>query len=518
MTLEWLIGIPLVAAIINLFLRERQEEWTRWISLVALSIDLILVVSLWLTGVADTKGSGAWIAQSERVWIPQLGVSFRLGMDGLSLVMVLLTLFLGLASVICSWTEITDGVAFFHFNLMAVLTGILGVFLALDLFLFAFFWELMLVPMYFLIGLWGHENRRYAAFKFFIFTQAGGLLLLAGIIMLYFAHAAATGIYTFSYFDLLGTSMSQRAAMLVMLCFFLAFAVKLPVVPLHTWLPDAHTEAPTAGSVILAGLLLKTGAYGLIRFVVPLFPSAAVQFAGIANTLAVVGILYGAILAFAQTDLKRLVAYTSISHLGFVLLGVFAGTELALQGAVMQMVCHGISTGALFMLVGMLQERTGTRDMDRLGGLWAVVPRLSGIALVFALASLGLPGLGNFVGEFTVLLGTYQTYPSMAVPAAAGLVFAAIYALRIMRRVFFGPLTIESRIPDVSARESALMAALVAAIVWLGVYPQPVFNLTVRSVEAVVRNESGEGHQIRARSKNEAKAIEAFLSLRGDGR
>jgi NADH-quinone oxidoreductase subunit M len=286
-------------------------------------------------------------------------------------------------------------VGLFHLNLMLVLAGVTGVFLALDLFLFYFFWELMLVPMYFLIDLWGHENRHYAAIKFFLFTQLSGLLMLLAILGLHFLHKEATGEATFDYTKLLHTPMGSTAQMLLMLGFFGAFAVKLPAVPFHTWLPDAHTEAPTAGSVILAGLLLKTGAYGMIRFVVPLFPEAAAVFAPIAMTVGVIGIVYGAILAFAQTDLKRLVAYTSVSHLGFVLLGIFVWNKLALQGAVMQMICHGLSTGALFIIVGELQDRIHTRDMRRMGGLWTVAPRMGAVAMFFAMASLGLPGLGT---------------------------------------------------------------------------------------------------------------------------
>jgi NADH-quinone oxidoreductase subunit M len=350
------------------------------------------------------------------------------------------------------------------------------VFLAVDLILFYFFWEIMLVPMYLLIGIWGHENRIYAAIKFFIFTQAGGLAMLAAIIGLYYVHGAGTGTYTFDYFELLGTSMAPTMSLAIMLGFFIAFAVKLPAVPLHVWLADAHTEAPTAGSVILAGLLLKTGGYGLIRFVVPLFPDAAREFAPVAMILGVVGILYGAILAFAQEDFKRLVAYSSVSHLGFVLLGVFALNHLALQGAVVQMISHGITTGALFILVGMLQERIHTRDMNRMGGLWSTVPIMGGITLVFALASLGIPGLGNFVGEFLVLIGTYQADPRMAVPAAAGLVLAAVYCLWMIRRVFSGPKREDWKIPDLSVRELVLTGTMVALIVSLGLYPQPVLS------------------------------------------
>jgi NADH-quinone oxidoreductase subunit M len=322
----------------------------------------------------------------------------------------------------------------------------------------------------------------YAAVKFFLFTQLSGLLMLIAILALYFAHYRSTGVYTFEYADLLHTTLTPHAAMWIMLGFFIAFAVKLPMIPFHTWLADAHTQAPTAGSVILAGLLLKTGAYGLIRFVLPLFPGAAREFAPVAMTLAVVGILYGAILSFGQTDLKRLVAYTSISHLGFVLLGIFAANALALQGALMTMLCHGISTGALFILVGALQQRTHTREMDSMGGLWATVPRLSGAALFFALASLGLPGLGDFIGEFLVLIGTYQVNIAMAAVAAIGVLAATFYALRFVQRVFQGPNSHAWQLPDLAVREGVMLSAMMALLLWLGLYPQPVFRLFTQAV------------------------------------
>jgi NADH-quinone oxidoreductase subunit M len=375
---------------------------------------------------------------------------------------------------------------------MWILAGIVGVFLALDLFLFYFFWELMLVPMYFLISIWGHENRICASYKFFIFTQASGLLMFIAILGLYFIHGRATGVYTFDYAQLLGTPMPASTAMWLMLGFFVAFAVKLPAVPVHTWLPDAHTEAPTAGSVILAGLLLKTGAYGLLRFVLPLFPNAAHTFAPVAMTLGVIGILYGAVLAFAQTDLKRLVAYTSVSHLGFVLLGVFAWNELALQGAVMQMLCHGISTGALFIIAGALQERIHTRDMDRMGGLWAAAPRMGGAALFFALASLGLPGLGNFVGEFLVLIGTYRVSAVLTAIAAFGLIVATIYSLWIIQRVFHGEKKVKVVIADLSAREMIVMLAMIVSLVWLGLYPQTVLTTAKQSLDALQKSASAQ--------------------------
>jgi len=324
--------------------------------------------------------------------------------------------------------------------------------------------------------MWGHERRIYAAVKFFIFTQISGLLMLVAIVALYFVHGRATGAYTFDYVRLVGTRLEPATAWWLMLGFFGAFAVKLPVVPVHTWLPDAHTEAPTAGSVVLASLLLKTGAYGLLRFVLPLFHDATAAFAPIAIGLGVAGILYGAVLAFGQTDLKRLVAYTSVSHMGFVLVGVFAGTTLALQGAVLQILCHGISTGALFILVGALQERTHTRDMDRLGGLWATVPRMGGLTMFFGLGAMGLPGLGNFVAEFLVLLGTYRVSPVATALASIGLIISTVYALWMIQGAFQGREREAIRMRDLGPREMTIATALVVVLVWLGIYPQPVVD------------------------------------------
>jgi len=478
MILVWLIIVPAIAGLLAWSMGRRHPRWSRWISLIALAVNLILALTL-LMRYADlvsiTPGR-SWLVEINLTWIPQLGISFHLAVDGLSLVLVLLTAFLGLTAVGSAWKEIKERVGFFYFNLMWVLAGITGVFLALDLFLFYFFWEMMLVPMYFIIAIWGHENRIYAAVKFFLFTQISGLLMLVAIIGLYFIHGRSSGVYTFNYLQLLGTAMPAPTAMLLMLGFLIAFVVKLPAFPLHTWLPDAHTEAPTPGSVILAGLLLKTGAYGLMRFVVPLFPQAAFEFAPIAIILGITGILYGALLAFSQADLKRMVAYTSVSHMGFVLLGVFVWNELALKGVVLQILCHGISTGALFILVGAIQERIHTRDMHRMGGLWATIPRLAGVTLIFALASLGLPGLGNFVSEILILFGTYRESVLAAVLATLGLISATVYALWMIQVAFHGPNKEGWKLPDLSGRETALMGAMIIAILWLGLYPQPVFK------------------------------------------
>ncbi|MDI3461670.1 MAG: NADH-ubiquinone oxidoreductase chain M [Nitrospira sp.] len=485
MILVWLIVLLLAAGPAAWMLERRGSQWPRWIALGALAIDLVLALTLWTERetAVSLSNQGVWLADLRIPWIPRFGITFHLALDGLSLLLVLLTVFLGVTAVVASWTEIRERVGFFHFNLLWVLAGVLGVFLAMDLFAFFVFWEVMLVPMYFLISVWGHEHRMYAAVKFFIFTQAGSLLMLIAILGLTFIHAQQTGVVTFDYQQLLGTTMDQTVALWLMLGFFAAFAVKLPAVPLHAWLPDAHTEAPTGGSVILAGLLLKTGAYGLIRFAVPLFPDAAQAFAPVAMVLGMVGILYGAVLAFAQTDLKRLVAYSSISHLGFVLLGVFSWNAVALEGAVMQMLAHGITTGALFILAGALQERLGTRDMRRMGGLWTTVPRFGAITLVFSIASLGLPGSGNFLGEFLVLLGSYRANVLVTVLAALGLVAAVIYSLAIMQRIFHGPADESWTAPDLSTRYLFTLGAMIAVQVWLGLYPQPVLDTAGQALQ-----------------------------------
>jgi NADH-quinone oxidoreductase subunit M len=473
MILVYLIVVLLAGAFLALIAGNRSTIWPRIISLAALFIDSILIISCFMQPMgADRK----WLIDFKADWIPAFGISFHLALDGLSLLMLALTFFIGILAILISWKEIKEKVGFFHFNLLMILAGIAGVFLSLDLFLFYFFWELMLVPMYFLIGIWGHENRTAASYKFFLYTQASGLLMFISILALYFVHGHNSGSYSFDYLQLLGTEMSPLISMPIMLGFLAAFLVKLPVVPLHNWLPDAHTEAPTAGSLILAGLLLKTGAYGLLRFVVPLFPSSSITFAPFGMTLGVIGILYGAKLAFAQTDLKRLVAYTSVSHMGFVILGIFAFNEIAYQGVVMQMIAHGISTGALFIMVGQLYERIHTRDLNKMGGLWEKVPVMGAVGLIFSMASLGLPGLGNFIAELLILTGAYKANILFTCLASAGLIAATIYSLRIVQKVFFGHINNYREITDLTTREKIVSASLVIAIVWLGLFPKPVFD------------------------------------------
>ncbi len=477
-----LVLLPLAGGVISWGLARAAPDAARGVALATLAVGLAASSWLWLAG-AGGETTGRWLAEIEWPWIPAWGIEFHLAVDGLSLVLVVLTFFLGLIAVGISWREIDEQVGFFHFNVLWLLSGVVGVFLALDLVLFYFFWELMLVPMYYVIGIWGHERRVYAALKFFIFTQASGLLMLLAILGLAVAHLEATGTLTFGYLDLLGTELAAPWSMLFMLGFFIAFAVKLPAIGLHTWLPDAHTEAPTGGSVLLAGLLLKTGAYGLIRFAVPLFPDAAAEFAPVGMILGAAGVVYGAVLAFSQNDAKRLVAYTSVSHLGFVLLAVYAWNVYALQGAVMEMLCHGISTGALFMIVGRLQKRLGTRRLDEMSGLWEQFPKFGAVTLFFALASLGLPGLGNFVAEFLALLGAFRVDVAVTAVAVFGLVAATVYALWLVQQTFHGPVDEQLRGPDLTGSELAMFGAMMAVLIWLGLYPQPVLELVETAIE-----------------------------------
>ena len=488
MSLVLLIVIPLAAGLLAWFSGRFHAKAPFWISFIGLLADLVIGISIWAgspSTLIPTATGNHWIMMLNAEWIPQFGISLHLGLDGLSLVLVLLTAFIGLMAVISSWSEISERTGFFYANLMFIEAGILGVFLSLDLFLFYFCWELMLVPMYFLISIWGHENRSYASVKFFIFTQASGLLMFVSILGLYFAHGQATGIYTFDYTQLLGTRLSTTASLWLMAGFAIAFAVKLPVVPFHTWLADAHTEAPTAGSIILAGLLLKTGAYGFLRFVLPLFPEAASMLAYPAMIAGTVSILYGASLAFAQTDLKRLVAYTSISHMGFVLIGIFAFNMIALQGALIQMVSHAISTGMLFFIAGALQERMHTREIGLMGGMWSTAPRMGAAALIFAMASLGLPGMGNFIGEFLVLLGAYASDVTITVIATAGLIAATVYSVWFMHATFFSKAGTALEFSDFTIREMLVTSVMVLAIIWIGMFPQPLLDMSKDSLQRV---------------------------------
>jgi NADH-quinone oxidoreductase subunit M len=452
---------------------EREAEGARWWTLVVSTATF--VVSLGALAAFDGSAPGMQLVERAR-WVGPLNFQYVLGVDGISLFLVLLTTFLMPLAVLASW-RIERQVPYFMVALLLLETAVLGAFVALDLLLFFVFFEGLLFPMYLIIGMWGYERRIYAAVKFFLFTMAGSAFLLAAILFLYFRAGTELGRSTFLLSELTGMDLPVVTARWLFLAFFVAFAVKVPLFPLHTWLPDAHTEAPTAGSVILAGVLLKIGAYGLVRFNLTLFPEASSYFRTLILVLAVIGIVYGAVVALIQVDLKRLVAYSSVSHLGFVVLGTFAGTLQGMSGGVLQMVNHGLSTGALFLIVGMIYERTHTRDLGRLGGLAGRLPVLAGFFLVVALSSLALPGLNGFVGEFLILVGTFVVSEPFAIAAATGVVLSAIYLLWAYQRAMHGEARAEhGSHRDLSLREYAILVPVVAAIVAIGVYPKPFLD------------------------------------------
>jgi len=477
---------PLLGVLVILFLKNEQKNAIRWTALAASLVTFLIslgVLSLFKTGTAEMQ----LVLRQNWLRIGGLSIDFYLGVDGLSILMLLLTTFLTPLAILSTWTAVQEKVKGFMVFFLLLEVCMSGVFLALDLVLFYVFWEFTLIPMYFLIGIWGGERRVYAAVKFFLFTMAGSLMMLLAILFIGFQAG------TFSWSDLQANRELFAAAQTwLFLAFGLAFAIKVPMFPLHTWLPDAHVEAPTAGSVILAGVLLKMGAYGFLRFNLPLFPQATVQFAPWIAVLAVIGILYGAAVSYAQKDMKKLVAYSSVSHLGFVVLGIFALTEQSLAGGVLQMVNHGLSTGALFLMVGMLYERRHTREMSAFGGVWKVVPVLGALMLIVTLSSAGLPGLNGFVGEFTILLGSFGSAvlgsPWFAGIGTLGVILAAIYLLVMFEKVFLGPVKVDANLTlkDMSAREIITILPLLVLIFWIGLYPQPFLNLINPSVQSLV--------------------------------
>ena len=495
--LTLLVLTPLLGAAVMSLVPARRRE---------LFLPLGMALSVAPLGVAGAvffafeKGQASFQMVEQVMWLEQWGISWHLGVDGISLGLVVLTAVLFPLSLAAS-DSITERRKAFVVAMLFLETGLLGTFLALDLVLFFVFFEVILVPMYLIIGIWGGKRRVYAAVKFFIYTAVGSALLLAAIIALAVMHAAQNpqGLLSFDYLALLNLDISSTAQMWLFGAFALAFAIKVPLFPFHTWLPDAHVEAPTAGSVLLAGVLLKLGTYGLLRFNLTLFPEASVSLVPVLATLAVVGIIYGAVVAIVQPDLKKLVAYSSVSHLGFVVLGIFALTSAGLQGAVIQNVNHGLTTGALFLLVGMLYDRRHTKEIKDFGGLATPAPIMAGFFLFMAFASIGLPGLNGFVGEFLVLVGSFPSLPALAVVAAFGVVLAAIYMLWAYQRVFTGPLTkpANRKVMDLSGKETAILAPLAALVLLLGLYPGILLDRTAPSVEAILdRIEENTDYQV----------------------
>src|SRR5882672_3237138 len=477
---------PLVAAGFVLVVPAPRAKY---VALVASLIEFAISVPLWWQFAPE--GGMQFVA--DYAWIAPWGIRYTVGIDGITLFLVLLTTFLMPLSVLGSWSSITKRERGFYALMLVLTTGMIGVFVSLDLFLFYVMWEVMLIPMYFIIGVWGGENRLYAAIKFFIYTFFGSLLMLVAILVLYFHVGNATGTYSFAYAHLIDNLGGLGSlAWWLSGAFFLTFAIKVPMFPFHTWLPDAHVEAPTAGSVILAGILLKMGTYGFLRFALPFFPAVAlsptVQI--VIVTLSLVGILYGGLVAMVQPDFKKLIAYSSVAHLGFVMLGIWALTLQSVQGALLVMINHGISTGALFFLAGMLYERRHSRLIEAFGGIAKVVPMLAAVLTIVSLSSIGLPATNGFVGEFLVLLGTFRTYPLAAIIATAGVVVAAMYLLPALQRVIFNPLdkSVNEKLVDLSLREIAVLVPLLACIVWIGVYPKPILQRMEPSARELVQS------------------------------
>jgi NADH-quinone oxidoreductase subunit M len=470
--LTLVVFVPTIGGLLILLWKKASDETIRNIALSVSLLDFVFSVPLFLF-YNSTLTEPQFVEKLP--WIPSLGVEYFIGIDGLSVLLILLTTFLTPLCVLISWNEIKKKARQFFALLLILETGILGVFVSLDLFLFYLFWEVMLIPMYFLIGIWGGPNRIYAAVKFFLYTIAGSLLMLVAILFLFNTHQSLTGITSFNLFDLYQTQFPPNQEFLLFLAFFVAFAIKVPLFPFHTWLPDAHTEAPTAGSVILAGVLLKMGTYAMLRIAIPLFPGIAQQAAPVIIGLALIGIVYGALVAMVQPDVKKLVAYSSVSHLGFVILGMFVFNHQGLHGASIQMVNHGLSTGALFLLVGMIYERRHTRQISDFGGIAKQMPIYFFMFLIVLLSSIGLPLLNGFVGEYLVLLGAYQANFWYAIVGTSGIIWGAVYMLWMFQRIMFGPLDKQENkeLKDLDKREIAILVPIILAMFWIGIYSNP---------------------------------------------
>ncbi|MCB9764412.1 MAG: NADH-quinone oxidoreductase subunit M [Alphaproteobacteria bacterium] len=474
--------LPLLAGVVCFFVPDRAASG------VALVGSLLTMLASWTLWGGYDPGGAAFQFTETIPWIEDLGIHYAVGIDGISLLLILLTTLLTPVIILSASPAIHDRLNQYLGWMMVLETAMLGTFVALDTFLFYVFWELMLIPMYFIIGMWGGERRIYATIKFFIYTMLGSLLMLVAILALYVTYAEQTGSYSALLVDLYNTDLTYSTQLWMFAAFVLAFAIKVPIFPLHTWLPDAHVEAPTAGSVILAGVLLKMGTYGFLRFCLPYFPGAIATITPWMMSLAVIGIVYGALVAMVQEDVKKLVAYSSVSHLGYVVLGVFALNAQGLAGGLLQMLGHGLSTGALFLLVGMIYERRHTKVIAEFGGLSKVVPVFAFVFMVVTFASVGLPGLNGFIGEFLILLGSFERAPVATVFAASGVILGAVYMLWMFQRVMFGPLTNASNksMQDLTGRELAYLAPILVLIVVMGVYPGPFLDVMQPSVERLV--------------------------------
>ena len=499
--LTYLLAVPLIGSLLLLFINKEKEQLVKYFGLAVALIAFVISLIIYF-GFDNQSGDFQFVQKFN--WVKDLNISYHVGIDGLSMLLILLTTFLTPLTLLSSWNGIKKRVKEFTFFMLILELGMLGVFVSLDMFLFYVFWEAMLIPMYFIIGIWGYDRRIYASIKFFIYTMAGSLLMLVAIIWLVVYSSNLLGGFTTNLLDLYktGPTIDKSIQGFLFLAFAISFAIKVPLFPFHTWLPDAHVEAPTAGSVILAGVLLKMGTYGFLRFNLPLFPQAAMDYAVLISVLAVIGIIYGALVAMVQTDMKKLVAYSSVSHLGFVMLGIFALNQEAVQGAVIQMINHGLSTGALFLLVGMIYERTHTRKISDYGGIAKLVPFFSFALLFTSLSSIGLPGLNGFIGEFLILIGSFKSTVLnswwFTVFAATGVIFAAVYLLWMYKKVVFGEVTNHEldSITDLNLREKLVLIPIFIFIVWIGIYPSTFLNVSSKTSEKIIQQVTVPQNQI----------------------
>ena len=483
--LSLILLVPLVGAIILLFVDRRRDDTIRWIANIVASLGFLVSLPLWFW---YDSANPDWQFVERAPWIPSIGAEYFLGVDGFSSLLVLLTTLMGMIAILSSWTAITERVKEYYIFLLVLQTGMIGAFITLDFLLFFLFWEVMLVPMYFLIGIWGSDNRLYSAIKFFLYTLVGSVVMLLGILAVYFYQYSVTGVYTFDVTQFHELNMPVDLQWWVFLAFFLGFAVKVPMFPFHTWLPDAHTDAPTAGSVILAAVLLKMGTYGFIRFSLPILPDATVSFVPLIAGLSIVGIIYGALVALSQSDWKRLVAYSSVSHMGLVMLGMFALTPVGITGSIIQQINHGISTGALFLIVGIVYERRHTREISEYGGLSKTMPVYAAVFLIMTMSSIGLPTLNGFIGEILILQGVFVVSKWWAAVAATGIVLGAAYMLWLYQRTMFGTIDNPKNegLADLNMRELATFVPLIILAVWIGLYPSPFLRRLETSVERVM--------------------------------
>ena len=490
--LSTVIFFPLFGSLILLFINKEKKNLLKYSAIIISLITFLLSLFLFFEYRENQLGF-QFITKFD--WIKGLNISYHIGIDGISLLLILLTTFITPIALLSSWENITHNLKEYLFFFLVLETGMIGVFASLDLFLFYIFWEAMLIPMYFIIGIWGGENRIYAAVKFFLYTMFGSLLMLVAIIALGVSAMDQLGYFTTDYLLLkkVALNLPHSTQLIMFIAFTVSFAIKVPLFPFHTWLPDAHVEAPTAGSVILAGVLLKMGTYGLLRFSLTLFPQISIELAPTISIIAIIGIIYGALVAMVQPDMKKLIAYSSVSHLGFVVLGIFAFTLESQQGALIQMINHGLSTGALFLLVGMIYDKRHTRMISEFGGLARVVPIYATILLIVSLSSIGLPGLNGFIGEFLILLGTFKSSVLNSyyytVFAATGVIFAAVYLLWMYQRVIFGKLENPHNkdLKDLNKREIGLLVPIIVLIVWIGIYPSTFLSKSELSIKEILK-------------------------------